>query len=162
MRGTLVAVAALACVAALATALPACGRKTPVRPPEAAAPQTISGLSASNSVAGVTLSWRRPTESADGALLFDLSDFVIERATPGGPFEFLVRVPVLDRNKLRQQKRFRYTDAAAEVGEDYRYQVRSVTVDGFVSPPSNVAELVRALPTVTPTPAATPTSTPYL
>ena len=161
MRGAVVAVAGLACAAALAAALPACGRKTPVRPPEAVAPRTISGLSASNSVAGVTLSWRRPTESADGAALFDLGDFVIERATPGGPFEFLVRIPVLDRNKLRQQKRFRYTDPTAEVGEDYRYQVRSVTVDGFVSPPSNVAEVLRAIPTVTPTPAATPTETPY-
>ncbi|MDX2167624.1 MAG: hypothetical protein SF182_11195 [Deltaproteobacteria bacterium] len=156
MRGRLAAAAALLAVAALF----ACGRKTPVRPPEAVAPVTIADLSAHNATAGITLAWRRPTESADGAALWDLDRFVVERAAGDGPFEFLVLVPVLDRNKLRQQKRFRYVDGAVEVGSTYQYRVRSVTIDDFVSPPSNVASIERAIPTATPIPEPTATPTP--
>ncbi|MEO8605105.1 MAG: hypothetical protein ABI629_21235 [bacterium] len=159
MRGAIVAGAALLGSAVLISLLPACGRKTPVRPPEAVAPATITGLTVANGVGGITLSWRRPTQSADGAMLFDLDEFVIERATPGGEFEFLANVPVVDRNKLRQQKRFRYTDAGVTIGEAYRYRVRAITTDGFTSLPSNVAYLHRAIPTVTPTPAPSPTPT---
>ena len=156
MRAVAVALALLAALAA-AAALPACGRKTPVRSPEAVAPETISDLRATNGGAGIGLGWGRPTESADGAFLFDLDAFVVERALAGGPFGFLTRVQVLDRNKLRQQRRFRYTDSAVEVGAAYRYRVISVTVDGFPSPPSNVVEIVRALPTPTVAPTASPT-----
>jgi len=159
MRGAVVAVAALSGLAAAAALLPACGRKTPVRPPEAVAPATIDGLTATNSVGGVTLSWHRPTEDADGARLFDLDNFVVERANPGADFEFLVSVPVLDRNKLRQQRVFKYTDPTADVGENYHYRVRSVTTDGFSSLSSNIVEVVRAVPTMTPTPVATATPT---
>jgi hypothetical protein len=159
MRAWLAAPALLVALAA-AAALPACGRKTPVRPPEAVAPATITNLSAANAVGGIALSWRRPTESADGGLLFDLDRFVIERGVAGGPFTFLVQVPVLDRNKLRQQKRFRYVDTTVEVGEAYQYRVRSLTVDGFTSPPSNVVDLVHAIPTATPIPIPTATPTP--
>jgi len=159
MRGAL---AGLGLVVALATAgtLPACGRKTPVQPPEAVAPAIIDGLSAANGVGGVNLSWKRPTETADGDFLFDLDAFIVERAVAGGPFVFLVRVPVVDRNKLRQQKRFRYVDPAVEIGESYRYRVLSITFDGYLSPPSHEAEIVRAVPTMTPTPATTATATP--
>lgn len=156
MRGRL---AAALLVAALGFV--ACGRKTPVRPPEAVAPETLSDLSADNITAGIALSWRRPTESADGAALWDLDRFVVERAADDGPFSFLVQVPVLDRNKLRQQKRFRYVDGAVDVGTVYRYRVRSVTIDDFVSPASNVASVERAIPTATPIPEPTVTPTPY-
>jgi hypothetical protein len=149
-----------AALLAVALAFAACGRKTPVRPPEEVAPATISDLSAANSTTGIALSWRRPTESADGAALWDLDRFVVERAAGDGPFEFLVLVPVVDRNKLRQQKRFRYVDGTVEVGTAYQYRVRSVTIDDFVSPASNVVTITRAIPTATPVPEPTATSTP--
>jgi hypothetical protein len=159
MRGAVVAGAGLLVVCGALALLAACGRKTPVRPPEAVAPATITGLTVTNSVGGVTLSWHRPTEDADGARLFDLDNFVVERANPGADFVFLVMVPVLDRNKLRQQRLFKYTDATADVGETYHYRVRSVTTDGFSSLPSNIVEIVRAVPTMTPTPIPTATPT---
>lgn len=157
MRPALAAVA-LAVALAAALAIGACGRKTPVRPPEAVAPEPITDLRATNTTAGIGLAWRRPTEAADGAVLFDLDGFVVERAAGGGPYVFLTRLAVLDRNKLRQQRRFRYTDTTAETGEVYRYRVRAVTVDGYESLDSNVVELVRAVPTPTPT-TALPTAT---
>ena len=144
----------------LASALLACGRQTPVRPPEFVAPKAISDLSASNTMAGVALSWARPRQTADGQRLFDLDAFAVERALPGLPFGFLTRIQIPDRDRLRQQKRFTYVDETAELGEDYRYRVLGVTEDGYVSKPSNVVEIVRAIPTITPTAAPTAPATP--
>lgn len=148
----------------LASALltPACGRKTPVRPPEFVAPAAITDLEATNVVSGIGLGWRRPRQTADGKPLWDLDGFVVERALPGLPFEFLTRVQVPDRDRLRQQKRFTFVDTTAELGEDYRYRVLAFTADGYLSAPSSVVEIVRAIPTATPplTPTATATPTP--
>ena len=137
-----------------------CGRKTDVRPPEFVAPARITDLEAVNAVGGVGLGWRRPKQTADGQPLFDLDAFVVERAAPGLPFEFLARVPIPDRDRLRQQKRFTYVDAGAEVGQVYRYRALAVTLDGYVSAPSNVVEILRAVPTATPHAVATPAASP--
>ncbi|MBX3027623.1 hypothetical protein KF840_22215 [bacterium] len=137
----------------------ACGRKTPVRPPELVAPATISDLRAANATAGVALSWGRPKTTADGQRLNDLDAFALERALPGLPFGFLTRIQIPDRDRLRQQKTFTYVDEAALVGEVYRYRVRSVTVDGYVSAPSNVVDILRQVPTNTPPMAPTPPAT---
>lgn len=147
--------ATLACLALLA-----CGRKTAVRPPEFVAPEAITDLVAGNAPTGVALSWQRPKQTADGQRLFDLDAFAVERALPGLPFGFLSRIQIPDRDRLRQQKRFTYLDQTALVGEDYRYRVRGVTVDGYVSAPSNVVEIVRQVPTITPTAAPTAWATP--
>lgn len=149
--------AAVGLTALLALALPACGRKTPVRPAEFVAPAAITDLTAANAASGVALRWQRPRRSADGQQLFDLDAFVVERALPGLPFAFLTRLQVPDRDRLRQQKRFTYVDETALVGEAYRYRVLAATVDGYFSPPSNVVDIVRALPTPTPAPAPAPT-----
>ena len=142
-------------------ALTACGRKTPVRPPEFVAPAAVTNLSASNTTAGVSLGWERPRQTADGQKLFDLDAFAVERALPGLPFGFLTRIQIPDRDRLRQQKRFTYVDETALLGEDYRYRVRALTVDGYVSAPSNVVDIVRQLPaaapSAVPSAAATPT-----
>src|SRR5678815_3242115 len=114
IRGSAVAVTTLA-------ALLACGRQTPVRPPEFVAPATISDLTANNAVAGIALGWSRPHQTADGQRLVDLDAFAVERALPGLPFGFVTRVQVPDRERLRQQKRFTFVDESALLGEDYRY-----------------------------------------
>lgn len=137
----------------------ACGRKTPVRPPELVAPAAITDLAAVNATAGVALSWSRPKTTADGQRLNDLDAFALERALPGLPFGFLARIQIPDRDRLRQQKKFTYLDEAALVGEDYRYRVRSLTIDGYVSAPSNVVEIVRQVPTVAPPAPPTPPAT---
>ncbi len=142
----------------LSGALPACGRKTDVRPPELVAPAVIRDLEAENAARGVALSWRRPSTSADGNALLDLDSFVIERALPGEPFAFISRVTVGDRDRLRQQKRFTYLDEGLRLGESYRYRVLAVTVDGYVSHPSNVVDIVRGEPP--PTPVGVGDSTP--
>jgi len=134
--------------------LTACGRKTDVRPPELVAPSVIRDLAAENVARGVALGWRRPSTSADGKALLDLDAFVIERALPGEPFTFVSRVAVGDRDRLRQQKRFTYVDEGLRLGESYRYRVLAVTVDGYVSPPSNVVDIIRGDPPATPTAAA--------
>ena len=145
---------------ATATLTVACGRKTPVRPPEFVAPATIVDLEAANVAAGVALAWRRPRQTADAKPLLDLDAFVVERALPGLPFAFLTRVQVPDRDRLRQQKRFTFVDTTTLLGEAYRYRVQSVTEDGYFSAPSNIVDIVRAIPTVTPTAAATAAPTP--
>lgn len=141
-------------------ALVACGRKTPVRPPELVAPAAITDLSAGNVAAGIALGWTRPRQTADGQRLSDLDAFAVERALPGLPFAFLTRLQIPDRDRLRQQKRFTFVDDSARLGEDYRYRVFALTVDGYVSAPSNVVDVVRQLPTVTPTAAPTAAATP--
>ena len=138
----------------------ACGRKTPVRPPEFVAPAAVTELSASNTAAGVALSWERPKQTADGQRLLDLDAFAVERALPGLPFGFVTRIQIPDRDRLRQQKRFTYVDENTLLGEAYRYRVFAVTIDGYVSAPSNVVDVVRQIPTVTPTPAPTAAATP--
>ncbi|MGE3498883.1 MAG: hypothetical protein AB7N53_13425 [Candidatus Binatia bacterium] len=144
---------------ACALLAPACGRKTPVLSPQAAAPAPIASLAARNAAAGVQLIWKRPSATAEGANLFDLDAFVVERALGGGAFAFLDRIQVLDRDRLRQQRQYQFTDADVAVGGLYRYRVRSVTLDGYLSAPSNAVEIARQQPTVTPTAAPTSTST---
>lgn len=143
-----------------AVLLPACGRKTAVRPPEYVAPEAVADLRAANTTEGVRLEWARPRRTADGESLFDLDAFVIERAVPGLPFGFLTRIQVPDRDRLRQRKRFGYVDPTPLVGEAYRYRVLAVTIDGYFSAPSEVVDVVRVIPSPTPTLAPTATPTP--
>lgn len=149
----------LAVLMLAAVAWSACGRKTAVRPPEAVAPATITTLTVANMIEGVRLSWRRPKSTADGGNLFDLAGFTIERSVGGGPFALLTSIDVADRDRLRQVRRFRYVDSDTQVGELYRYQVFASTLDGYVSMPSNSAEVVRSVPTITPTAAPTRAAT---
>jgi hypothetical protein len=145
-----------AAVAWMALLVIACGRKTIVRPPELVAPARIANLSAANGVDGIHLAWRRPTTYVDGSRMSDLGAFRIERSSAGAPFVQIAIVAITDRNRLRQERRMRWTDADVTVGETYAYRVISITTDEYVSDPSNVATIERAMPTPAP-PGATPT-----
>jgi hypothetical protein len=141
-RWSLVGIAAFG----IALSVQGCGRKTPVRPPEAVAPETIRDLKAVNMLEGIRLTWGRPDEASDGTPLFDLDGFRVERSSAGGPFGTIGRVSVTDRSRLRQRRQFLFTDRLSANGETYQYRVVSFTADGYESEPSNVAEVTRVKP----------------
>ena len=58
-----------------------------------------------------------------------------------------------DRERLRQERYYGWVDAETVLGETYRYRVISVTTDAYVSQPSNIATIARALPSPPPRPA---------
>ena len=88
----------------------------------------------------------------------DLGAFQVERAKGvSADFESIALLPVSDRERFRQIKRFRFADRGVEVGEGYRYRVVSSTVDGYVSAPSNEVAIVREeVAAAGPTPTAAP------
>ena len=122
-----------------------CGHKGVLRPPEDCAPETIGDLSAINVTEGVRLTWSRPKEYVDGSRMEDLGAFVIERSVGTAPFERLSTVPVTDRERFRQERRFRHIDAAVSPGDRYSYRVVSFTVDEYASAPSNIVTIERTL-----------------
>jgi hypothetical protein len=139
-----------------ALALPACGRKTAVRPPEYAAPETITSLKAGNGADGIVLTWPRPARYADATRMTDLGAFRVERISSGAPFTPIATLEVTDRDRIQQERRFRWVDTDTVTGETYQYRVFSITTDGYVSAPSNIVTLQRAVPTPAPRRTATP------
>jgi hypothetical protein len=135
---------------------PACGRKTPVRPPELVAPEPISTLAATNAADGVLVSWQRPVKYVDGTRMLDLGAFRVERSAGGAPFSPIATVEVTDRDRIQQARRFRWLDTDTVAGATYQYRVLSFTTDAYVSQPSNVITIERAPPTPAPAPTATP------
>ncbi len=136
---------------AAAGALPGCGRKGAVKPPQLVVPAPIEDLAAGNQVEGVALTWSRPTDYADGTRMNDLGGFTVQRAAGGTTsFSTIATLPVTDRERFRQVKRFRTADAAVDAGVTYRYRVVSFTVDGYASAPSNIASVTRQVPAPTP------------
>jgi predicted small lipoprotein YifL len=143
---TLALLALLGCVA--------CGRKGPVKPPELAVPETIEDLQAANEADAILISWGRPSRYADRTRMSDLGEFRLERAAGDAlAYETIAVLPVTDRDRFRQIKRFRFADRGVSDGVNYRYRVVSATVDGYVSAPSNVIAIEREVP-----PAPTPTA----
>lgn len=139
---------ALVCCAIAAALLltPACGRKTPVRPPELVVPSPVEGLSASNVASGIELGWDRPTRYADGSHMLDLAGFRVERSRPCCGSVVHQRIEVEDRQRFRRAKRFRYVDERVEPGETYTYRVVAYTIDSYESVASGTVEIVRQLP----------------
>jgi hypothetical protein len=139
--------------------LPTCGRKTPVKPPGLAAPETIDDLVAINAKDGIRLSWRRPVRYADGARMGDLGAFRIERSLPGEDFAQIATVALSDQDRFQQERRFHWVDSDTTMGTMYQYRVYSVTTDDYVSRASNIVTLERAEPSPAPTPTSSPTAT---
>lgn len=130
-----------------ASILPACGRKSLVRPPELAAPESTDDLTLEPDNKGITLRWGRPEKYVDGATMDDLGGFVVLRATQTGQeqasaFTKIATVTVEDRDRFRKAKKFTYTDDQLTTGTLYRYRVQAFTLDGYYSSPSNTVELV--------------------
>ena len=127
--------------------LPACGKKTPVRPPELVLPEPTGDLTLEIEKSGVLLRWGRPQRYMDGSELEDLSGFVVFRATQDAQgktssFAKVATIPVEDRDRFRKAKKFTYTDTQLTAGTLYRYRIQSLTADGDESDLSNTAELI--------------------
>lgn len=125
----------------------ACGRKTPVRPPELVAPEPINDLTLEVEKSGIKLQWGRPQRYVDGSDMDNLGGFVVLRAAQDGQgktgaFTQIASVPVEDRDRFRKAKKFSYTDEQLAAGTLYRYRVQAFTLDNYSSSPSNVVELV--------------------
>ena len=125
----------------------ACGKKTPIRPPELVAPESIGDLTLKIEKDGVALKWGRTTTYADGSEMKDLGGFVVLRSVqePQGqmtPFTKIATIPVEDRDRFRKAKKFDYTDTQLTADTLYRYRVQAFTLDGYYSSPSNTVELI--------------------
>jgi hypothetical protein len=129
-----------------------CGVKSIPIPPERAIPERIVSLQAISQRNGVMLSWERPDRTAGGSKMSDLGSFEVERAEDTGPFHQLVDIPVTDQDRFQQQQKFNYLDTGVEVGQRYRYQVISSTLDNYRSDPSNEAKITHERPAPPPNP----------
>ena len=124
-----------------------CGRKTVVRPPELVAPQPVNDLTLEVKEKSITLHWGRARKTVGGEDLDDLGGFVILRAVQDpqskeNEFSAVATIPVEDRDRFRQNKKFSYTDEQLTAGSLYRYRVQAFTLDGYHSGESNTVELV--------------------
>ncbi len=138
---------AAVCVLVSALVLPACGKKTPVRPPELVLPEPTGDLTLEIEKGGVVLRWGRTQRYVDGSEMDDLSGFVVMRATQDAQakissFTKVATIPVEDRDRFRKAKKFTYTDTQLTAGTLYRYRIQSLTADGYESDLSNTAELI--------------------
>lgn len=123
----------------------ACGHRTDIRPPSLVAPEAIDDLALRLDEDGVTLEWGRPRTYADGTDMEDLGGFVVLRASRDGAraqrFRRIALLPVNDRDRFQQEKRFRYADTKLSAGTLYRYRVLAVTLDGYLGETSNTVEV---------------------
>jgi hypothetical protein len=127
-----------------------CGKKGDPRAPELATPRVITNLTARSEAKGITLTWTRPTEYADGKPMKDLASFVIFRKEVSQscpdcpvPYRELTTVNVEDQEKFIKQKQYRYDDQEVRPKAIYRYRISSQLFDGSLSAPSNEVEVER-------------------
>jgi hypothetical protein len=137
---------------AIATFLPACGRKTMPKPPQLVAPKTVGELSLATQSTGILVRWSRPTEYVDGSSMEDLGGFVVERNRYNSPFEEIARIPVTDQGRFQKAKRFDYLDTQLLPGATYHYRIVAFTTDRYFSSPSDAAEITWNPPTAAPAP----------
>jgi hypothetical protein len=143
-------------LAVVAATWPACGRKTPVRPPELVAPRSVKDVALQKHADGIEISWSRPTQYVDGETMDDLAGFIVERNSYSTDFLEVARVPVTDRGRFQQAKRFAWIDRNVSADTAYFYRVVAFTTDGYYSVPSGVAAVTWSPPAPSPTPGATP------
>lgn len=133
-------------IAVIAVFVCACGHRTDIRPPSLVAPEAIDDLALKLDEGGVTLEWGRPRTYADGTDMEDLGGFVVLRAsrddTRAQRFRRIALLPVNDRDRFQQEKRFRYADTNLSAGTLYRYRVLAVTLDGYLGETSNTVEVL--------------------
>lgn len=127
--------------------LPACGRKTPVKPPELAAPKQIADLRADNRPDGIQLTWGRPRVYEDDSRMLNLAGFRVERSSGEAKGETLGELRLTDQERFQQTRQLRYLDRTALPNAEYQYRVFAFTLDGYVSRPSNLVVISREPPT---------------
>ncbi len=123
-----------------------CGIKTRPRPPEDIRPEQIVDLRAKPVADGIQLAWTRPEKYQNGDRMRDLSEFVVLRGEDGEPVTEVGKLPITDQQRFQQQHHMLLTDKGTLMNHRYRYQVISLTSDGYQSLPSNEAVLIRTPP----------------
>jgi len=133
-----------------------CGRKTLPRPPAMVAPQTVTSVALSVRPTGIEIGWDRSTRYVDGSRMTDLGGFIVERQSFSTEFHEIARVPVTDRGRFRQAKRFEHLDEDVTPDMMYHYRVVAFTLDGYYSAPSGAAAITWVRPDAAATPATSP------
>ena len=133
---------------ALLFMLVACGVRTEPRPPEDTAARAPGDFEVARRDTGIELSWERPTRTADGERLYDLSGFRVERAEGAGDFAPIATLSVTDNDRIRTQRTFRYLDESAAAGP-LRYRVRALHADGELGEASELLLVGDAAPAPT-------------
>jgi hypothetical protein len=128
--------------------LGACGRKTDVKPPELVAPEIVTEVTVRNLDEGIRVRWQRPRHYADGSQMRDLAGFYLERSRGSAAFSRIATIPVVDRDRFRQARRFDHVDADVQMGERYRYRVFGFTEAGDIGESSEIVEIERAAPAI--------------
>ncbi len=149
---------ALVASVVLGLLIAACGRKTMPKPPQYVAPKPVQELSLATQSSGILVRWTRPTEYVDGTSMEDLGGFVVERNRYNSPFQEIARVPVTDKGRFQQAKRFDYLDTHLLEGAVYHYRIVPYTTDEYYGAPSDAAEITWNPPagSQAPAPAASP------
>ena len=81
-----------------------------------------------------------------GHTLRDLGGFVVLRSQGNQPFQPLVQIPVTDQERFSPQRTYSYVDGETQLGDSYRYEIVSRTIDGYTSAPSNQVRVTRVEP----------------
>jgi hypothetical protein len=152
MRMRVMMVACLALALTAGAWVSGCGVKGPPIAPELVRPESVADLHASAAVAGIQLTWHRPTQYVGGHTMRDLSGFVILRAEGNDQMVPLLEIPVTDQERLQIQREFTYLDGETAMGHSYRYTVIAETTDGYRSDPSNEVTFKRIKPPPPPNP----------
>jgi len=142
-------------LAGLATALAlaaGCGVKGPTLPPEQVKPERITRLRALADKDGIRLTWPRPDSYAGGKAMRDLAGFAVMRGQGETPMTSVAELPITDRERFQKMDRFEWVDTATVIGSTYRYQIISMTDDGYRSDPSNEVAFTRVAPAAPPNP----------
>lgn len=129
-----------------------CGVKSPPIPREYARPQKTLDLRAESEKGAIKLSWGRPDTYAGGATMHNLQSFLVMRTQAHGAYQEIGRVEVTDNGRFQKQETFTYRDSDTMLGQNYSYEIVSITSDGFKSQPSNEITLVRSIPPPPPNP----------
>jgi predicted small lipoprotein YifL/fibronectin type 3 domain-containing protein len=138
-----------------------CGRKGPLKPPEALVPAPVADLRVHQQGDRFLVSWSRPAGEEGGGALRDLDRFQLFRREvlpPGQDCEEctdaykLVKTVDLDfpRGVVAAGSRYYYYDLDPVDGTTYRYKVLSLKKDGTISRDSNRADAKKVAPPAPP------------
>jgi len=141
--------------------LAGCGRKGPLKPPEALVPAPIADLRANQQGDRILVSWSRPAGQEGGGALRDLDRFQLFRREvlpPGQDCEEcsdaykLLKTVDLDfpRGVVAAGSRYYFYDVDPVDGTSYRYKVLSLKKDGTLSRDSNRADAKKVVPPLPP------------
>ena len=157
-------------VAAMTTAVAACGKKGPLIPPEALVPASIKDLRVTQQGERFLVTWSQPSREEAGRPLQGLAGFRLFRreVLPAGEdceectgaYRLLVNVDLeYPQGVVRNGSLFSFTDVDLETGKTYQYKIVSFKTDGAESKQSNLARRKKVTPPLPPVIAATPSET---